>query len=129
MVYGPVIFFAKLSLFLLYLRLFLPNQWTRILIYFGILATLLLYTATTVAFGVLCIPRPGESWVESGFSPRCRSSFVLTYIQGIFNVVSDLYLLILPIPVVWQLQMPSKKKIGVCAIFMTGILYVVLTSV
>ena len=53
----------------------------------------------------------------------------MAYIQGIFNVVSDFYLLILPIPVVWQLQMPSKRKIGVCAIFMTGILYVVLPSV
>ena len=122
MVYGPAVFFAKLSLFLLYLRLFNPNQWTRVLIYFGILTTFVFYTATTVAFGALCIPRSGENWIESNFSPRCGKSIVMTYVQGTFNVVSDFYILVLPIPVVWQLQMPLRKKVGVCAIFMTGIL-------
>lgn len=122
MVYGPAVFFAKLSLFLLYLRLFRPSQWTKILIYFGIVTTFAYYTATTVTFGVLCIPRPGESWMESDFSPSCRKSIVMTYIQGVFNVVSDFYLLLLPVPVVWNLQMPLRKKIGVLTIFMTGLL-------
>ena len=122
MVYGPGIFFAKLSLFLLYLRLFKPNLWTRACIYFGIASTFAVYVATTVAFGALCIPRSGETWLEADFSPRCRSSLVMSYVQGIFNVVSDFYLLILPIPVVWNLQMPMRKKIGVLTIFTTGFL-------
>ena len=120
--YGPAVFFAKLSLFLLYLRLFEPDWWTKSLIYFGIISILAFYTATTVTFGVLCIPRSGETWAESSFSTRCGKSIVMTYIQGIFNVVSDFYLFVLPIPVVWQLQMPLRKKIGVSAIFMTGLL-------
>ncbi len=122
MLYGPTVFFAKASLFLLYLRLFHPNQSTKIMIYFGMIFTLVFYAATTATFGVLCIPRSGETWMESDFSSRCKKSIVMTYVQGIFNVVSDFYLLLLPIPVVWNLQMPLRKKIGVLTIFMAGLL-------
>jgi hypothetical protein len=122
MLYGPVVFFAKASLFLLYLRLFSPDRWTRNLIYFGLVTTFVMYLATTVAFGVLCLPRPGESWLEALLSPRCTKSLSMTYVQGIFNVVSDFYVLIIPIPVTLKLQLPLQKKIGVCAIFMTGLL-------
>ena len=121
MTYGPTVFFAKLSLFSLYLRLFHPAYRTRILIHFGILITFLSYTAITVAEGVLCIPRSGESWVEVAFT-RCLKDVYVGFVLGLFNVVSNFYILILPIPVIWQLQMPTRKKIGVCAIFMTGIL-------
>ena len=121
MTYGPTVFFAKLSLFALYLRLFHPAYWTRILIYFGILITFVFYTAITVAEGVLCIPRSGESWAKAT-STRCHQDVYVGFYLGLFNVVSNFYILILPIPVIWQLQMPTRKKIGVCAIFMTGIL-------
>lgn len=122
MLYGPVIFFAKASLFLLYLRLFTPDRWTRKFIYLGLVITFAAYLATTVAFGGFCLPRPSESWAEALLSPRCGKATGMTYIQGIFNVVSDFYILILPVPVVIKLRLPLKRKIGVCAIFMTGLL-------
>ena len=122
MLYGPAIFFAKLSLLMLYLRVFSPNKLTRSLIYLGVASTLAFYLATSVTFGVLCIPRPSETWLEADFSTRCRHSIVMTYIQGIFNVVSDFYILVLPMPVVWNLQMPLRRKVGVSVIFMTGLL-------
>ena len=122
LVYGPTIFFAKLSLLLLYLRIFSPNQLTRYLIYFGIAVNFLVYTATTVAFGYMCIPRPSQTWLEGSTTAMCKSSSIMNYIQGIFNVVSDFYILTLPIPVVWRLQMPQAKKVGVMVIFMTGLL-------
>jgi len=42
---------------------------------------------------------------------------ILGYFMAAFNVVSDFYLLAIPIPVVWKLQMPLRRKVGVCAIF------------
>ncbi|KAL8711208.1 MAG: hypothetical protein Q9220_004353 [cf. Caloplaca sp. 1 TL-2023] len=47
--------------------------------------------------------------------------------QGAVNVASDFYIFLLPIPGVLQLQLPKKRKIGVCAIFATGSLVVELT--
>ena len=42
-------------------------------------------------------------------------------IQGIFGLVTDLYIFILPLPMLWRLQMPLKRKLGITAIFLTGL--------
>ena len=118
--YGPTVFFAKLSLFLLYLRIFSPNRTMRLLIYAGISVNLVYYVATAVGMMAFCLPRHGESWPLALLSQHCHHAITMTYVQGIFNIVSDLFILVLPIPVVWRLQMPQRKKWGVFAIFATG---------
>ena len=40
--------------------------------------------------------------------------------NGIFNVISDFAILILPMPCLWKLRMPLKKKILVITVFATG---------
>ena len=120
--YGPTVFFAKLSLFLLYLRIFSPSRNMRFLIYFGIVFNFIYYVATAVSMMALCLPRKGEIWAVALYSSRCHHAITMTYVQGIFNIVSDLFLLGLPIPVVLRLQMPQRKKWGVIAIFATGFL-------
>lgn len=119
MMYGPTVFFAKLSLFWLFLRIFSPNCRTRYLIYFGIASTFAVYMTTSAYFGYLCIPRPGQTWLER-ISGQCTKSRPVIICQGIFAVISDLYLFILPIPIVWRLQVPLRKRIGICVIFATG---------
>ncbi|KAF7512410.1 hypothetical protein GJ744_001345 [Endocarpon pusillum] len=44
------------------------------------------------------------------------------YVTTAFNVLSDFYLVILPIPVVLSLHMSAQKKIRVISIFMLGFL-------
>jgi hypothetical protein len=123
MVFGPAIFFAKLSIFLLYLRLFGPDKWVRYLSYAGIAASLAVYSSTTLGYGILCVRRPGDTWLETQLSDRCLAgSKPLLYIQAVFGLVSDLYIFFLPVPVVWRLQMPVRRRIGVLVIFTTGIL-------
>jgi len=121
--YGPAIFFAKLSIFMFYLRTFGPNRWTRHLTYFGITVNLVVYSGTTIAFGVLCVRRPGETWIQDQLTHRCLyNTKAVGYLQGSFGVVSDLFIFILPLPVIWNLQMPTRRKVGVMAIFATGLL-------
>ena len=122
--YCPAIFFAKLSILLLYLRLFAPNRPTKYLIYFGIISNFLWYTTVFVLIACSCIPRHSQTWIEGTTAPLCKDAAKRIYVQSIFNVISDFYILIIPIPVVWSLQMPTAKKIGVSLIFMTGLLYV-----
>jgi hypothetical protein len=122
MLYGPTVFFAKLSLLLLLLRLFSPDRRTRLLVYFGIVCTFIYYMTTVTISVALCAPRHGENWPQALLSSRCAKAMVMTYVQGIFNIVSDFYILILPIPVVWKLQLPFRRKIGLCGVFMMGLL-------
>ncbi len=93
----------------------------RQLVYLGIGLNAAAYTAFTITLGVLCLPHRGQSWLEVPFSPRFRRSFVLIgYVQGPFNLVSDLYLLLMPLPAVWQLHLPLRKRLGISGIFLTG---------
>ncbi|KAL8867208.1 MAG: hypothetical protein Q9174_005812, partial [Haloplaca sp. 1 TL-2023] len=111
---------AKLSLLWLYLDVFRPDKRMRYAIYFGIIFCSLFYTATFIVFCVQSIPRPGQSLLGFMLSKGVAANLPLSVGQGSVNVASDLYIFLLPIPGVMQLQLPKKKKIGVCAIFATG---------
>lgn len=80
------------------------------------------YIATTITFAILTIPTRGQSLLGSVLSASTAKTIPLGITQGSFNVTSDFYILFLPILGVWQLQLPLQKRIGICAIFMAGLL-------
>lgn len=82
----------------------------------------LFYIACIINGCVTCAPRAGQSWLASISSPACANDKIVGYVQSGFNLASDLFLLYIPVPVVWGLHLEKRKKIGVCAIFMFGIL-------
>ncbi|KAL8689615.1 MAG: hypothetical protein Q9218_004757 [Villophora microphyllina] len=128
-IYGPIIFVVKLALFLLFLHLFGRLRWMRYLVWFGIAITGCFYiSGMGVVFG-LCAPRDGKTWLETSMTPQCRNLEDYGIAQGTMNLVSDFYLLIIPIPAVFSLQLPQKKKFGVIAIFMTGFFACVVSTV
>ena len=121
MMYEVIAFAAKLSLSLLYYRLFARHRWMRYLIYLQLGLAFAMHMASIGVFGYLCLPHHGEGWLEAGLSARCHRQIVLIgYVRGPFNLLSDLYLLFLPLPAVWQLHAPLRKKLGICGIFLTG---------
>ena len=122
MLYSPTILMAKLALLLLYLQVFRPNVKTRYCIYLTMGFLVLFYTATFIAYAVLSIPKPGQSQLESILSLDTAKDIPLGITQGAVNVATDFWIFCLPIPVLWSLQLPPRKKIGVMAIFMTGLL-------
>ena len=124
--YAVATFFIKLSLFLLYLRLFKPNMYTRWLVYGGIITCGLFYSASIVGNCVIVMPTPGQpnddlAWLlrefRSGFSLE-----VISIVQSVFNALTDIYLLIVPIRMIFQLHFSLGRKIGVSSVFMIGLL-------
>ena len=69
-----------------------------------------------------CVPR-SKLWTptEPGHCIKNEEVFVA---GGTINVVSDFMILLLPIVEVWRLHMSKERKIGVSAVFATGLLYV-----
>ena len=82
----------------------------------------LFYCGTFVAYAVLSIPKPGQSQLAAILSVDTAKDIPLGTTQGAVGVATDFFIFCLPIPVVWKLQLPLRKKIGVLAIFMTGLL-------
>lgn len=84
-------------------------------------------TATTIGYGVMCGPHNGQSFLSylmAGASDECGRAAPLFLLQSAINVLGDLYLVVLPLPAVWSLTLPLPRKLGVAAMFLTGIVCV-----
>lgn len=115
--YSIVIFLIKLSISLLYLRLFGVQRTFRYLVYSGIIFCLLFYTAWT---GSLIGPLFLCNGRDRSTHSLCRNIDVLIVVSGVFNVVTDFYLLALPIPSLMQLKLRYRHRLGLLAIFLAG---------
>ncbi|KAL8660248.1 MAG: hypothetical protein Q9202_006740 [Teloschistes flavicans] len=51
---------------------------------------------------------------------HCINFSAFARFTGVMNVVTDVLILSLPIPIVWSLHLERSKKIGVCALFLLG---------
>ncbi|KAL8995928.1 MAG: hypothetical protein Q9188_006693 [Gyalolechia gomerana] len=122
--WGPFVWFIKLSLFQLYLHLFGTLRWMKWAVWMGIVVTGLFYLSITVAKLAMCAPRGSQTYIMAFSTARCSRAKVLGVITGVFNILSDLYLLIIPIPAILGLNVRTPKKMGTLAVFMTGIIAV-----
>ena len=124
-VYGFVVFFIKLSILLQYLRIFAPTRKGNMFIYVGvhvcIWSNLIFYLVETVFEIAICTPRK-KIWNPLMTTGHCFSVDATFQATGIFNVISDFAILILPMPCLWRLRMPLKKKVLMTTIFATGFL-------
>lgn len=126
-VYAPCMWFVKLALFVLYLEVFGRLRWLRYLACAGIIISGLFSIAAMIAFVVMCSPRNGQSqfsYISALASPHCTRSKSLAVTLGGANVISDLYLILIPLPAVWSLHLSFRRKIGLSAMFFTGSMFV-----
>lgn len=70
-------------------------------------------------------PVPDEDeWARKLKASTCSQPvYNLNAAIGVFGVVSDLYVLIIPVRMVYKLKIPRARKIGILGIFLTGLLY------
>ncbi|OCK80099.1 hypothetical protein K432DRAFT_298367 [Lepidopterella palustris CBS 459.81] len=110
---------TKLSILLLYHRLN-PNRIFRLCVY-AIMFILISYTvADTIVVAAGCSPLDSS---KAG----CLNTLGLT--QSVINITCDVLIMILPLPLVWSLQLPAMQKVFLVLIFAGGSLVVVASSV
>lgn len=94
-------------------------------IYITATITIIFYLVITVILFVLMTPRTGTTFFEAllkAFITKTSPALNATFAMSYFNIVSDLYIIILPISAVIRLQLPRRQKIGVMIVFMTALL-------
>ena len=116
-----VYLFLKDSFFIMYLDIFKPLRWFRICAYMGAAITTTFYISMTVAMLIFGTPRRGETWAEHLLTKETVRSIHLPVPTSAFGVVIDLVILLLPMIAVMPLQLPTRRKIGVVCVFMTGL--------
>lgn len=122
----PAMLLIKISFFILFLRLFAPNQWLRYAIYFGATFTFCSYIALGTALIYYVSPIPGAGWHSANGN---SDQIMFTYLGiAALGIPIDIYILILPIVAVCKLQLAMKNKVRLIAVFGIGSMYVILWS-
>ncbi|KAL9009984.1 MAG: hypothetical protein Q9173_005034 [Seirophora scorigena] len=117
----PAMIFTKLTFFLVYLQVFKPFRWLRICVYVGATLTTMFYFGVMIYLLVSITPREGQTFMDVALSPAQFASLRTSVPIAGVGLGTDLYLLILPITAVMQLQLPTRRKIGIILIFLTGL--------
>jgi hypothetical protein len=121
------LFLIKLAILLQLLRIFVPLRqrnwmfWTcHALIWLnGIYYTVYVFLAI---FPCNPVKKGWTTQVYPEIPGRCLNLHAAYMAGAVINTASDLSIVILPQPLIWNLQLSLKRKIGLCAIFLLGLL-------
>ena len=114
--------FIKVTFFIIYWNIFKPSRWLRIGIVGGFLTFVIVYIPFIIASLVGAAPKPGHTWFQTYTEPRPDIIGIKLSIPiAAWRLVSDIYIIVLPISGVLQLQLSWQKKLGLSMCFMAGV--------
>ena len=126
-VYCPVNVLVKASILLQYSRIFNPGGKKNLPIFIAIhvfLWTIILFYLIIMFFNIFqCSPRE-VIWNKLSTTGHCYNAYAIIKATGVFNVILDFGILILPLSSIWKLQMTLRKKLLISGIFAIGSLWV-----
>lgn len=109
---------VKLGILAFYHRVFVIPLFRKI-----VLATATFVIAwgigITVTLALAC--RPIQAFWDSNVRGGCLHLVTFTYFTNITNLITDIWIFLMPIPVIWQLHLQTKKKLLLCMIFSIGV--------
>lgn len=112
---------VKLGILAFYYRVFIVPLFRKVVI-----ATAAFVIAwgigITVTLGLVC--RPIQAFWDSNVKGDCLHLVEFTYFTNISNLITDIWIFLMPVPVIWHLQLQTKKKLLLCFIFSIGLAYV-----
>ncbi|KAI4095109.1 MAG: hypothetical protein LQ344_001760 [Seirophora lacunosa] len=117
-IYCTSVVFPKLSILAMYLRVFPVKKVYRYATY----TLMFIVTANGIAgiFASLLSCQPLATRWDPALGGECINvTYYWRYIS-LANIVSDLAMLILPLPVVWKLHVSLPQKLSLTVLFLTG---------
>ncbi|KAK8066134.1 hypothetical protein PG997_012881 [Apiospora hydei] len=114
----------KVSFFLFYRRLFRPVTHVKVMVWVGIALVTTFCVAYIIIDIVACAPWPSEhGWLDPNTMKRCGAIAPKLVTAGAyFSVLTDFYILAIPLQQVPQLRLSKRRKVGLSFIFLTGLL-------
>ncbi|KFA60712.1 hypothetical protein S40285_09184 [Stachybotrys chlorohalonatus IBT 40285] len=124
--YAVSIACLKIGILHEWLRIFTPRGsrnwfWWSCWILIGV--NVAFYTAAIIGGNLSCIPHQ-KIW-DMALPGHCINRRALDTATAAINLLSTLFILILPQKIIWSLKLSSNKKIGVASVFTVGLLTVI----
>lgn len=121
--YPVAIALPKLSILFLYLRIFTARSFRYTT--FAILGVVVITYLTSLTLNfTLCIPF-AYNWNKSIPGGHCADSIAAYRYISVPNIATDLAMLILPFPAIWNLHASKMQKTGLTIIFLAGSVWVI----
>ncbi|ESZ91059.1 hypothetical protein SBOR_8553 [Sclerotinia borealis F-4128] len=117
--YSASVTFPKLSMLGLYLRIFVGKR-ERIAAYTTMGIVSASFIALILCALLQCAPL-GYLWNKAGHpGGHCFNTGVFWRYGSLPNLITDLAMLVLPLPCIWKLKLSQRDKIGLVFTFITG---------
>ena len=88
------------------------------------MVAVVLFGATDILLAFLICHPLSMNWDPTTPGGYCGNEEAAYLAAHSFNFIGDFSLALLPLPALWKLQMPTRKKVQISFMFMLGILYV-----
>jgi hypothetical protein len=121
LLYCPMALFVKIALLSILTRIFAPYR-NKVFFIYGLLGALCVYYTIALIIKIrICYPIPyywlGDELEGGG---TCLDQTAALIADSVISVVSDIIILILPLPLTWSLQMSKNKKLRVMGLLGAG---------
>ena len=117
--YNAAVGTVKISILLQYMRIF-ATRGMQIACKI-VLALVTMFTIETVVISIFDCTPVSYYWDKS-LDGHCVDFGAMWFSHASLNITFDIVLIILPIPVIKSLNLPTKQKIALCGIFAVGAL-------
>ena len=112
---------VKLSVLMVYYDLFGTVRFRRLIyVLFGIVVAW--WVTFTTSYTLACIPIDSMWSIKPRPEAKCVFMPAMYLANAIFNILTDVAVVCLPIRVVWTMQLSLWSKAGLISIFMLGFL-------
>ncbi|KAH5377370.1 hypothetical protein HBI81_036470 [Parastagonospora nodorum] len=124
--YDFALVFVKLGILAFYWRVFVHPVFRT-----AVLATAFFVIAwgigITVTLFLAC--RPLKAYWDITVKGDCLTMVTFTYFTNISNLITDIWVFLMPIPMIWHLQLQTKKKLIISLIFCFGLATCIVSSI
>ncbi|GAW13346.1 hypothetical protein ANO14919_027290 [Xylariales sp. No.14919] len=113
----------KVSILAFYLRIFNPVPRLKIMIWAGLVAVIAFLIAVLIGTIILCRPQSGgnDDYPWLSIPHRCYAIVPnFTTAGTIFSVISDFYILFIPLHLLPSMKLSRKRKAAVGSVFLIG---------
>jgi len=117
--YNLALLLTKISIVFQYKRIFTAAKVVRLCnVMIGILVVYGCWAVLGSTF--MCVP-VSNFW-NTGISVQCMDKLAFWFSNAALNIVTDIMIFSIPMPLLKQLQLPKKQKIGLMFVFGFGAL-------
>ncbi|PSN67789.1 hypothetical protein BS50DRAFT_348795 [Corynespora cassiicola Philippines] len=123
--YDFALVFVKLGILAFYHRIFAIPLFRKIV--WATAAFIIAWgIGITVTLALAC--RPIQAFWDARVQGECLHLVTFTYFTNISNLITDIWIFLMPIPVIWHLQLQTKRKLMLSLIFCIGLATCVVSS-